>query len=461
MAAQGSFDDRTAATEGEVMSRYAPSMIRSGLIALVVLLSLPLRAEAIPAIQEAKLDNGLRVLLMEAHNVPMVSMQLVIPVGSSHDPKGHGGAAGLLADMLTDHTAKHDNVTWSGLLDYDAISLGAGADRDSLSFSLTVVDEALPQGLKALSEALLQPGWDKKRFRILKEDAVSAAAKARENPGRRGAEKIIKVLFGDYPYGHRSGGSAESLKRVTLDDLKALYRTQVFPKGSVLAVSGDIRMPELLHQLKPLLAGWKGAPQQGVFYLSAAKPHAIAREHVEMATKQAHLLFARLGPERKAADFFPAFLLNHILGGGGFSSRLMEEIREKRGLAYGAYSYFIPLAAPGPFLISLQTRADQADQAAKIVRKVLKQMHDGHIKPAWLKAAKDNMVGGFAQRLDSNHERVGLIGMIGFYDMPLDYLQSWTKHVNAVTLAQVKAAASRYLNPDDWNYVQVGPPDHH
>jgi len=469
MAAKIARHDRRAEAEGEVMnaSDLIPSrvismrLLRSGLVLMALLICAPLQARAIPAIQEARLDNGLRVLLMEAHNVPMVSMRLMLPAGSSHDPKGHGGAASLLADMLTDHTARHDNVAWSGLLDYDAIRLGASAGNDALSVSMTVLTENLPQGFSAMAEAVMHPGWDAKRFGILKTNAVSAAQKAQEEPRDRGSEAIRKLLYGDYPYGHRSSGSVASLKRVSLGDLKTLYRDQVLPKGAVLAVSGDIRMSALLHRLKPLLADWKGTPKQGVFYLRPASPHAAKTEHVEMDTEQAHLLFARLGPDRRSDDFFPAFVMNHILGGGGFSSRLMEEIREKRGLAYGAYSYFMPLAAPGPFIVALQTRADQADTAAKIVRKVLRQMYEGHIKKAWLKAAKDNLVGGFAHRMDENHKRVRLIGMIGFYDLPLDYLQSWTNHVNAVTLAQVKAVARRYLNPDDWDYVRVGPADRH
>jgi len=150
-----------------------------------------------------------------------------------------------------------------------------------------------------------------------------------------------------------------------------------------------------------------------------------------------------------------------MLGGGGFASRLMEEVREKRGLVYGIYSYFVPRAVEGPFVIMLQTRADQADQASRIVRQVLKDMAAGHLTAQALAAAKANLVGGFAQRMDSNRERVGLMSMIGLYDLPLDYLARWTHEVERVSLRDVRAAARRWLTPAAWNEVRVGPEARH
>jgi len=128
---------------------------------------------------------------------------------------------------------------------------------------------------------------------------------------------------------------------------------------------------------------------------------------------------------------------------------------------YSVYSYFMPLAVAGPFVITLQTRADQADQALAVTRDVLRRMYEGHISQSQLAAAKANLTGSFAHRLDSNAKRVGLISMIGFYGLPLDYLQTWKAHVQAVSVADVRRAARQYLNPSDWNLVRVGPPDKH
>ncbi|MCF7821994.1 MAG: insulinase family protein [Mariprofundaceae bacterium] len=426
-------------------------------ILLLGYLSFTSPAHAIPPIEEARMENGLRILLMEAHAVPMVSMQLLLPAGSRFDPVGKGGTASLLAAMLSDHTEKHAHEAWAAVLDAEAIQLGAGSSHDGFNLSLTVLKEALPTGINAFSEALLTPGWNRERFALIKENSLSAARKSLEEPGVRASEATSRLLFPGHPYGHRPDGNPESLKKVLLADLKKLYADQIKPKGAVLAVSGDITMPELLELLKPAVAGWKGAPGQPLFEISRADSVSGITEQIEMQTSQTLSQLIRLGPARRDADFFPAFVLNHILGGGGFGSRLMEEVREKRGLVYGVYSYFIPLATSGPFIITLQTRADQAEEAEGVVRSVLQQLFSGEISRKELKDAKANLTGSFAQRMDSNRERVGLMSMIGFYDMPLDYLQAWTQKVESVTLADIKVAANAYLDPKQWNLLRVGP----
>jgi len=413
-------------------------------------------AQAVPPIQQAKLDNGLRVLLMEAHNVPMVAMQLVLPAGSRFDAAGKGGTADLLAEMLTDHTAIHDDKAWASLLDDGPIHLGAGASMDDMHMSLTVLKESLQPGLDALAEALLQPGWNKKRFDMLKQDNIAAAQKGQEEPRVRVSQAAAKLLFGDHPYGHRPGGSLQSLPNIKLADLKSLYQAQYKPQGAVLAVSGDITLDELIPLLQARLAQWKGKPAQGMKDIAAANPIAGEQADVKLPTSQTLVQLLRLGPARGDTNFFPVFVLNHILGGGGFASRLMEEVREKRGLVYGVYSYFVPLAVPGAFAITLQTRADQAEQAETVVRELIADMAAGNITKKQMRASKSNLIGSFAQRMDSNRERVGLLAMIGIYDLPLNYLSVWTERVEAVTLKQLRQQAAYYLNPVTWNRVRVG-----
>lgn len=431
--------------------------MRYHLLALVLLL-LPFTApaHAVPPIQEAQLENGLRVLLMEAHNVPMVSMNLAMVAGSRFDATNKGGTASILASMLTDHTGKHDHDSWADLLDGNAIQLGAGASRDTLNLSLTVLKDVLEPGLDAFAEALQQPGWNKKRFSIMQQNALASAQKEQEEPGVQAAEAAAKLLFAGHPYGHRASGSLASLKEISIADLKRLYTTQIKPQGAVLAVSGDITMAELKPLLDKRLANWSGSPAKALNEISAPQPLRGQQVDVQLPTSQTQLQLLRLGPTRSDADFFPAFVLNHILGGGGFGSRLMEEVREKRGLVYGVYSYFSPLATHGPFVISLRTRGDQADEAEAVVRSVLAEMANGKITQKQLTESKENLTGSFAQRMDSNRERVSLISMIGLYHLPLDYLSSWTEHIDAVTLQQLRHQGATYLNPDHWNRVRVG-----
>jgi len=414
-------------------------------------------AQATAPIQEARLDNGLRIMLMEAHHVPMVVMRLTTPAGSRFDAAEKGGSASLLSAMLTDHTARHDYKAWADMLDAKAIRLGGDADREGLSLGLTVLREAMPEGVSALSEAALQPGWNRKRFDIMQSDSISAAKKSLEKPGVQAALLAANLLFADHPYGHRSEGDVKSLTHIRLKDLQTLYRNQFRPEGSVLAVSGDVTMEELLALIKPAFSGWQGKPVIALNNIAAPKTVAGKIVRKDMPTRQALVQLVRLGPARHDDGFFADMLMNHILGGGGFASRLMTEVREKKGLVYGVYSYFIPLTVAGPFVITLQTRADQAGQATEVVRGVLAEMYQNGVTAKELKAAKANLVGSFAHRMDSNAKRVGLMSMVGFYGLPLDYLQNWTSRVEAVTLADVQKQAHDFLNPEQWNQIRIGP----
>ena len=414
-------------------------------------------AQATPNIQTATLNNGLRVLLVEAHHVPMVSMQLSMPAGSRFDPVGKAGTSSMLADMLSDHTAKHNQQAWADALDMQAVRFGMSSSRDTLNASLTVVKDTLPEGLDILSEALLHAGWNKERFTSLKNNNIAAAVKSEESASTLASQTTAQLLYGNAGYGHSVSGTAQSLQAVHMDDIQSLYQQQVKPQGSVLAVSGDITLKELLPLLNKRLATWQGKPKHAALAVADSPVHAAQQQHISLPTSQMLVQFSRLGIARSNQNFFPLFVMNHYLGGGGFSSKLMEEVREKRGLVYGVYSYFIPLAGKGPMVITLQTKASQAEQAAEVVRQVMRDMAQGNIDNKRLAAIKKNLTGSFAQRMDSNRERVGLLAMIGFYQMPLHYLQHWTQAVDAVTVADVQNMAQQYLHPDDWNIIQVGP----
>ncbi len=425
----------------------------------VLLLSLfaATQAIAMPKVQQQTLDNGLNVLLIEAHHVPMVVMELIMPAGSRFDARQRGGTSALLSGLLMDHTRKHDYQAWASKLDDAAIRLGSATDPDAMTMSLTVLKEALDEGVSAMAEALLQPGWDQARFDFLQQNAISASIKAQEEAATHAAQAVATLLFPNHPYGHPVSGDVTSLKRIKLQDLKLLYRNQVKPVGATLAVSGDITMAELKLLLNNYLAAWQGSPQQRLQDISPPVPAAETAKIITLDKNQALVEWVRLGPSRHDEDYMGALVLNHMLGGGGFGSRLMEEIREKRGLVYGVYAWFQPLQTSGAYTIRLQTRADQVEQAEAVLREVLQGMVDGHFTQLDLDKSKTNLIGGFAQRMDSNRERASLLAMMGFYGRPLNYLQNWTKSVEYVKLADVRRITKKYLQPDDWKRIVVGP----
>lgn len=415
------------------------------------------QAFAAPEVQQHTMENGLNILLIQAHHVPMVAMKLVMPAGSRFDAQGKGGSASLLSDMLMDHTKTYDYQAWAAKLDDASIRLGAGVDKDAMSMSLTVLKEAVAEGVDAMSQALLQPGWDKKRFDFLHENTVSSMVKAQEEATTFATLAEAELLFPNQPYGHPVSGTLASLKTISLADLKAVYTQQVKPEGSTLAVSGDITMDEVIKLAQTYFGQWQGQPQHLFADIQQPQPSKKSDYHHVMDKHQTLVEWVRLGPSRHDEHYASLLVLNHMLGGGGFGSQLMEEIREKRGLVYGVYSWFQPLETSGAYVIRLQTRSDQADEAEAVLKEVLKALSEGAITQEMLDKSKTNLMGGFAQRMDSNRERVGLLGMMGLYHRPLDYLQNWTESVKSVTLADVRRDAKKYLPPDSWKQIWVGP----
>lgn len=406
-------------------------------------------------VQQHTMANGLNVLLIEAHHVPMLAAQLVIPAGSRFDVQDKAGSSALLAAMLMDHTQSNDYQAWAAKLDDAAIQLGASVDQDAMSMSLTVLSEAANEGLAAMAEALLQPGWQPARFDIIQKNAISSTIKSKEDATTFANDAMADMLFANHPYGHIV--SENTLPRISMKDLKTLYRNQIKPMGATLAVSGDITMPQLTALLEKNFSAWQGTPQVALGDIQAPQPTAEMERNISLDKNQVLIQWQRLGMSRHDEDYHAGMVLNHMLGGGGFGSRLMEEIREKRGLVYGVYSWFQPLETAGAYTIRLQTRADQAKEAEAVLAQVLQGLAKGEISDAELEKSKVNLIGGFAQRMDSNRERAGLLAMMGLYHRPLNYLQNWTKSIEMVSIGQVKALAAKYLQVEDWRRIRVGP----
>ncbi|MDQ7003924.1 MAG: pitrilysin family protein [Ghiorsea sp.] len=415
------------------------------------------QAHATTPVQQYTMDNGLNIMLMEAHHVPMVAMKLIMPAGSRFDEAGKGGTASLLSSMLMDHTRKHDHQAWASKLDEASIRLGAGVDKDGLSISLTVLKEVVDDGVSALAEALLQPGWQPKRFDFIQKNTISGLTKAQEDAGTFATLAKGELLFPNHPYTHPASGTLDSVHKVKLNDLQKLYGQQIKPQGTTLAISGDISMTEVIQLVNMHLGQWQGQPRVLLSDIMKPKPSEKQKVHHVMDKHQMLMEWVRLGPSRHDENYIAMMVLNHMLGGGGFGSLLMEEIREKRGLTYGVYSYFQPYETNGAYVIRLQTRADQAAEAEMVIKQVLQSLSDGEITQDMLDKSKANLMGGFAQRMDSNRERVGLLAMMGFYHRPIDYLESWTKSVKSVTLADVRKGAEFYFQPESWKQIWIGP----
>jgi zinc protease len=269
------------------------------------------------------------------------------------------------------------------------------------------------------------------------------------------AEKAIyRAVYGNHPYAHIEAGDIASVSALKAQDLRAFYRSHYTASNAVVAIMGDLSRSDAEALALRLTAKLPQGKVAAPLPRPQPTPHAMLR--IPFPSAQSHVLIAGIGVARDDPDFFPLYVGNYVLGGGGFDSRMLKEVRDKRGYAYSAYSYFLPMAEPGPFMVGLQTRTEKTDAALKVADDTLRDfLRDGPTE-AELKQAKDNLTGGFPLRIDSNSKILDYLQLIGFYKLPLDYLDTWVARVNAIDVATVKQAFARRVHPDQMATVIVG-----
>jgi zinc protease len=428
------------------------------LIAIVMLASV--HAHAALRIQSWTLDNGARVLFVENHSIPMLDVSVEFDAGTRRDPEGKSGLASLTNAMLgRGVVAAGDEVAMTEAQISDAFADvaaqrggGAGSDRAGVTLRMLSSRAERDRALNVLARLLAQPSFPSD---LLARDKARIIASIREDdtkPESIASKAIWRLMYGTHPYARRE--TAESIEAVTRDDLMAFHRKYYVANHAVIVLIGDIGREDadgIAKQLTQRLP--QGEPLPPLPDVPAAKN---ADERIAHPASQAHILIGAPALKRGDPDFFALTVGNYILGGGGFVSRLTHEVREKRGLSYSVYSYFSPMAQQGPFQIGLQTQKDQADQALQVVRETLAAfLHDGPT-PQELQAAKDNLIGGFALRIDNNKKILDNIAVIGFYNLPLDYLDTWTSQIAKVTAADIKAAFQRKVDANKLATVVVG-----
>lgn len=436
------------------MSIKRISLHRWLLILVVGVSSLP--AYAIPDIQTWNTANGAKVLYVPSKGLPMVDIRIVFDAGSARDNGISGLAAltnGLLAEGAGGQSAQE--------LAENFESVGAQFENDSLrDMSIvgvrTLTDkEYLDKTVATLSTILTRPDFQQKEFdRELARMKVSVEAR-KQSPSSIAEEAFYKAIYGDHPYAQPSGGTEESLGRLSLDDIKAFYQQYYVANNAVIIIVGELEQPhatEIANTVSSgLPAGEKPLPLPKVSMLSEERTIRI-----EYPSKQSHIFVGQPGMGRGDKDYFPLYIGNHSFGGSGFASRLVEKIREERGLAYSVYSYFSPMRKAGPFMMGMQTRADQTEEAVGLLKSELVNFINEGPDKNELEDSISNVTGSFPLNLDSNSKLLGYLAMIGFYDMPEDYLQTFIAKIESVKSKQIKDAFKRRVHVDKMVTVIVG-----
>lgn len=265
----------------------------------------------------------------------------------------------------------------------------------------------------------------------------------------------MQGLYGEHPYALDESGEEATIKAMRVDDLKQFYQTYYTAKSAVVALVGDMTRAQAEAIAESLTQGLPQGEAIGKLPVVSARTQA-SLEKVAHPASQAHILIGQATLKRGDPDFFPLYVGNYILGGGGFVSRLTEQVREKRGLVYSVYSYFSPMAQAGPFKIGLQTKKEQADEALQLVNQTVVNFIDKGVTQKELEAAKSNLIGGFPMRIDSNRKLLDYLSIIGFYQLSLNYLEAFINGVQKVTVEKVNEAFKRRVHPDQFVTVIVG-----
>jgi zinc protease len=397
--------------------------------------------------------SGARVYFVESRGLPILDVQVDFAAGSMFDPEGKSGLAALTRATLDNGAGKLDETAIAEQLADIGATLGGSADTDRASVALRTLsakDKREP-ALTILKTVLQQPLFDAAIFEREKARTIAGLKEAMTRPDSIGGKAFWAAMYPSHPYGRQA--TPESVAALNRDDLAAFHARYYNAANASITLVGDLSRQDAEKIAEAIAAGLpKGTPATLPVAPELAAGNTIALAH---PASQAHVFIGLPAIERGNPDFFPLLVGNYTLGGGGFVSRLMKEVRDQRGYAYSVYSYFAPMRQTGPFQIGLQTKRSQARDAIKVVRDVLAAFLKDGPSGEELAAAKANLTGSFPLRLDSNKKILENVANIGFYGLPLDYLDQYQARVQAVTADEIKAAFARRVVPEKLITVTV------
>ena len=422
----------------------------------LLLLALP-SAHALD-IQRWRTAEGTTVLLVERHENPIVDISVQFPAaGSIADPQGKNGLADFAAGLLTTGTKKHDEENFNKRINDLAAQLESDNDRESSSLILRSLSRpaTLRQAGELMQQALSQPRYDAEVFRRTRQQAELALRQNESQPGYIAMRESVKLDYPQHPYSAAAYTSVQSLQAVSLDDVKTFHRNQYAKEGAVVALVGDLNRQQADRLVGNLL---KGLPEkaQTAAKVPPVNEQAGRRADIPFASEQAQVVMSMPLISRNDPDYYALVAGNYILGGGGFDSRLMKTLRDEHGYVYGVSSNLMPQREKGRFVIQFATQKSQAPKALEAAESVLRRFIAEGPTEAELQQAKDNIIGSFPLRFDTNQKLLGYLGMIGLYDLPSDWMEQYPKKIEALTVDDVKKAWQRRVKPENLNTVVVG-----
>ena len=406
-------------------------------------------------VKRSLLPNGLVVLHSESHTLPIVMVTLIVKAGQLHEAEEKAGTANLVAELLTEGTKNRASKDVSEQIDFIGASLDASAGADFTSITLSVLKKDLHKGFEIFTDVLMNPTFPENEIVRVKDRIKGFLKQQEEDPSFLAERAFKREVFGNHPYGRLTEGSPATLDLIKREDLIRFHADYFLPNNSILSVSGDLAPDELTALLTEYLRAWKmrALPAKSAIVLDDKRMKKVIK--IDRDLTQANIVLGHIGISRENPDYYAVSVMNYILGGGGFSSRLMQSIRDSMGLAYDVYSFYRPYKESGTFEIGVQTKNESAQIALDEISKQLERIRKEHVSDEELSEAKSYLTGSFSRRLDTNRKIADFLASVEFYNLGDDYVKKYADYINAVTKEDVLRVAQKYLDPEQYILVVV------
>ena len=411
----------------------------------------------LPPIESRVLDNGLKIVTVEHHELPVVSFRLMVKSGSAQDPLGKAGVASITASLLTKGTKSRSATDIADEIDFVGGNLNSSSDWDRCRVTSQVLKKHFDTGLDLFADVILNPVFQKSEIERLRKRKISSYINDKDDPANLCNEYFGIALYGDHPFGYEESGTGETLAKISRADITGFYKSNFVPNNAMIVVAGDITPEEAFAAIEGKFGSWKQKDVSKPELPEAAKPAGYKIVLVDRPdATQSQIRIGHFGIARSNPDYFNISLMNYILGGGGFSSRLMKIIRSEMGLTYGISSSFSSRLDAGPFKIGTFTKNESVGDAIGETIKQIRKFQGSLPDAAELDDAKSYLNGSYPMRFETPDRIAGQLMSVELYQLGENYISTYRDKVQAVTLEQVQAAAKKYVDPDNLVIVVVG-----
>lgn len=401
------------------------------------------------------LENGLTLLVVERHNLPIVKITVGVNAGSLREPRDRAGLANLTAELLTSGTGKRTASEISEEIEFVGASLDASGGDDYVTVSLSVLKKDLNLGFDLLSDVIMNPIFPEDELNKKKERIKGTLRAQEDDPGFVAEREFKKAVFGIHPYGRLVTGTPETIDTIKRDDIINFHSACYAPANAIMSVVGDLTPEEVKTLLNKYFSAWHA---EEIKVLSLPDIEEINRRKtitIDKDLTQANIILGHIGINRGNPDYYKVSVMNYILGAGGFASRLMQNIRDEKGLVYDIHSFFAADKYGGSFQVGLQTKNESANTAIEEILKEIKRIRELPVTDAELSDAKSFLIGSFPMRIETSSRIANFLVAVEYYGLGMDYIDKYPEYINSVIKDDVLRVAKKYLDPENFTLVVV------